>query len=1107
MEPHWWRYLILPTLLAVARPCRREDVHYDFTECHQGPALDGGPVREAFAYVDRESCNLRDNHSVRLPPPLLDLPCEQPCGANRFLQLKEDHQASRLKVNCIPCPRGRFSLGGGLYVDGSTSDWSRPWPAGLTTSCLYRSSDARWVLGGSARLTCVLHVGSLRLETRAGTWNQNLPDQLLEAPLQLVDTSACEAISGSSNLAGTVALVLRGSCAFSTKTEHLAAVGVKAVIVYNNLYQRPHFYPAAANGSMPSIPIFMVTREDGERIIAEAAETAETLFVQIPSSRCSLDQREVAPASNSSRAAAPSSTPAPGGSSGKASSWEATEKSCAEWKMDPTGAFVHSGENQGFHWLYSFLTLSVRFVRDGYVRFRYAVDAEDGYDGLLFEMDGEVAWNSTMSQVAPWREFRWEVPKGAHSFTWTYKKDFSGSSGEDRAKLQLLEVSGTGHADSECRSCTLLSSPGSQRCLSCGRNEYAALDQPGRVHCVHCPANTWAPAGSASPESCKPRRRCTPQDVELVYRAPQGKTGAWCQGNRTSLRGFWRSPKVCAGDSSPLQVALQTEVTQAKVQKPCPPCQPFQYRPNGKQCVPRPAVTCREPQTAMPALEIVHWHRWPQNFTSWVWGRSPAEDHPHAWQRTADGRSAVVGSSFLGEEVESYTDQALLMFDVDLVGPGELFFTLEEKPSGAWQRRGGLYVNHEPREAQLVGTVNGRASMKMSLPSGWHWITWVWRYHGPVSEESSSDAWVPPDELMGVKLWNVTVTNVRGAPRGRCRACPANHGRYNGSSTCQLCPPGTEESSGRCRPCGANTANARAGGRCMPCGPGTKVGGQGLVCKAKAKLGGDGQLSWDVRRLLDSWKNISGREGFHRISVEDRVYYLNLLRPMELQGASSEFLHQKAYAWEALPPRTEEEAEDQTCTASAFVRPLVDLLEAVKPNEGMPAGLWFTFLGPCMKNGEPSHRRLHFLLSCHPDAAPEDFRMLSSMHPPSVEGCEPVALEWRSRHSCPVCQPGDWEALAPTQCDPIRGQKVSFVAPSGCQGGAQRPKEYWEPCPGVLNLMALVLVGALVGCVLCCLSIYVLLLRRRYAKYMTLEEHPSAPEPSSIGVPTTPDFA
>lgn len=62
--------------------------------------------------------------------------------------------------------------------DGS-SQHCRPWPEGLKTSCLYRSSDASWVLGGGARLTCVLHVNSLALETRAGTWNQNFPDQQL----------------------------------------------------------------------------------------------------------------------------------------------------------------------------------------------------------------------------------------------------------------------------------------------------------------------------------------------------------------------------------------------------------------------------------------------------------------------------------------------------------------------------------------------------------------------------------------------------------------------------------------------------------------------------------------------------------------------------------------------------------------------------------------------------------------------------------------------------------------------------------------------------------------------------------------------------------------
>ena len=43
---------------------------------------------------------------------------------------------------------------------------------------------------------------------------------------------------------------------------------------------------------------------------------------------------------------------------------------------------------------------------------------------------------------------------------------------------------------------------------------------------------------------------------------------------------------------------------------------------------------------------------------------------------------------------------------------------------------------------------------------------------------------------------------------------------------------------------------------------------------------------------------------------------------------------------------------------------------------------------------------------------------------------------------------GDWEALAPTACDPVRGQRVSFHNPSGCMGGVERPKEYWEPCPG-----------------------------------------------------------
>lgn len=152
-------------------------------------------------------------------------------------------------------------------------------------------------------------------------------------------------------------------------------------------YKRPHFYPAAANGTQPSIPIFMLTREDGERIIAEKA--SGRLSFQVSSTRCSLDRREVAPNSNESTE---------GSSENSEGSWEATpDKGCADWGVDPSGTFLHSGDNHDFHWLYSFLTFSTRFVRDGYIRFRYAVDAEDGYDGLLFEMDGNLVWNRTAS--------------------------------------------------------------------------------------------------------------------------------------------------------------------------------------------------------------------------------------------------------------------------------------------------------------------------------------------------------------------------------------------------------------------------------------------------------------------------------------------------------------------------------------------------------------------------------------------------------------------------------------------------------------------------------------------------------------------------------------
>lgn len=69
-----------------ALPRRGEDFRYDFSECHEGPP-GAGPIREAFAYA--VNCNPSAPNSSLLPQPLLDLPCEQPCESNHYLQVKE----------------------------------------------------------------------------------------------------------------------------------------------------------------------------------------------------------------------------------------------------------------------------------------------------------------------------------------------------------------------------------------------------------------------------------------------------------------------------------------------------------------------------------------------------------------------------------------------------------------------------------------------------------------------------------------------------------------------------------------------------------------------------------------------------------------------------------------------------------------------------------------------------------------------------------------------------------------------------------------------------------------------------------------------------------
>ncbi|CAE6931148.1 ELAPOR2 [Symbiodinium natans] len=1108
-----------------------EEYRYDISECHLKPGA--GLVREAFAYVDPGTCNT----SIRphLPPPRLDLPCDQPCEPDHYLKVttvynhgKKRGVKGQLDAVCTRCAPGRFSLGGGRHLDGSLGDWARTWPEGLSTSCLYREADSRWTVGGGARLACVLHLEhagqaeGLSAETRAGTWNRNLPDVALQVPFHTIDGLACDPISGDSAIDGAAVLVLRGTCPFSTKTQHLEAAGAKAVIVYNNLFHRPHFIPAAApNSSAAGIPIYMVTREDGERMVtlaSDAAAEGESLYFRIPSTRCSLDRREAAPTTNRS-----------GEVLTNADSWEASQKGCSLWAADPAGSFLHSGDNRGFHWIFSYLTYSVRFVRDGYIRFRYAVDAEMGYDGLVFEIDGEPVFNGSLrSQVAPWQDVRFPVSRGSRSFTWTYKKDFGTTAGEDRARLQLLEVSGTAHGDLTCRSCSVLSSPGSGHCQTCGRDQYSEV-QVDRILCRKCPRGSWAPAGSVGSDSCQVRRTCTVQDAQIVYRAWNSSKAAasdsvFCRGNKTMVHAVWRQPMTC---QTTLSANAMVGITTNNRVRQCPPCQPFRWRPNGGTCVNRPARTCPAPKFALPVLKVNRWEVFPENFTSWIWGRPSVEDQSHSWQLAPDGSAVEVGTAFLGgggAEAEALlsarADQALLTLDVSLANPGRMKFTLEEKPAGAWSAAGALYVDHEPQQPEVV-LLDGRLHFSLRMEPGWHWVTWVWRYTGPKLEEQAADTSLQ-QEGSGLRLLNVSVTNVVGASQaGPCQTCPPGRGLVN-STVCHPCPPGwstamdggepVQEGCSRCPAGRASSGNrGRGSATCTPCGPGTFSDPGASFCKPLVTLGGAGRLQWSSQSILTAW-NSSQVNGLRAIEVEDRTYYMSLLEPKQFPGVSQQFAAAAAYVWEVLPPRASSEGDacDATVSSPSALRPFAETLREIKPNEGKPPGLWLNFVGQCEpldQMGQRTRRELHILLSCDPDARRDnlDMKLLSAMRPQTPGGCEDLALEWSTPLACPQCQEGDWEMTVPHQCDSVKGQRVSYVAPSGCRGGIPKPPDFWRPCPGVVNILAFVAMGAFVGCILCCLSCYVLLLRRRYSRYMVLEEpHANGVAPSSIGVPDSP---
>ncbi|CAK0859128.1 unnamed protein product, partial [Prorocentrum cordatum] len=742
--------------------------------------------RNVYAYEVRDAwsgkmpaCNSTHINSRRMPPPLLNQSCNQHCPAGTRLGVSlvnesngSDHSrraeavqgpvpmqfqpGAAMRQSCETCPPGRFSLGGGYLVSGVAGDWRRPWPAELQSVCTYFGRDGALRQGSVRRPPCTVRVMSPEhvagaYEAQPAAWiagsalakrgdGGRMVGELERAP----DGGLACRPSGSAATrrrrtdkeTPLIYLARRGGCSDEVKAHNAKAAGAAAIIVGEALH---FWHPTSSDGvdhDHPSmIPLYYVAVEE-EETLAAVLDQKQTVTVNMSADSCVPKVVDASLRVETSE-----------------------ELGCEPWVADAAGRFVHSGDNRRFNHMISTLSLSVHMVKDGYVSFRYAVDAEQEFDGFSFEVD----WNTVLekiSQQKTYADYRVNLTKGDHTLRWQYTKDYGNYVGEDRAWVQVIEVVGTQHSDLVCREChsaNTHSMSGASRCNACGRDQYLEHRSINLEQCLDCPAGKWSSPGSVSSTSCRDRMPCSASDVDVTYTP--------CEQEQRHRQRVWREPVTCLTDAPNASSLL--EVSGEPV--PCEPCQPNEYRPYRSECKPVEWISCSPGHYMSLELSVSHWQSWFRNFSHAIWTRQgtlvtsgEAAGSGQGWRLHDEGRFALAGDASIatavaGEEhddhdddgehgadflppapispfqmvgggVQSYGD-AMLHLDVEIVMPGQVTFHCEVFPQEAWSQEAQFLVDATLPERLTASWLSpGHLVATVPLLEGVHRLTWLWQY-------------------------------------------------------------------------------------------------------------------------------------------------------------------------------------------------------------------------------------------------------------------------------------------------------------------------------------------------------------------------------------------
>ena len=424
-----------------------------------------------------------------------------------------------------------------------------------------------------------------------------------------------------------------------------------------------------------------------------------------------------------------------------------------------------------------------------------------GYDGFTFYIDDVVMIPFTSNKYLSWSSFN--VSRGTHMLTFKYSKDYSVSSGEDRAFIYTLIFEGTQFADSQCTLCspgTYISSPGGSECFPCSQNTNASSF--GSSQCSPCPAGTYSFEGSAN---CTRKAPCRTWDYESIYTP--------CRPGVVMDHFYqWRKPFICDNTNLALP-ANETNI-------PCFPCQPGQQRQGGDY-VCRPCETgkylvgstCMDcgPGMFAPKLNIVS--RWDMYPPGWTFGCHGDLCANPTWRLLGNSIDTGVGH---GPGAQPFVE-------IPIVAEGEN--TKVEVTVRLFCQSFciiSFYTQEDNYGTYYSFSNTNYHTLTFNLPQGNHTFGfYFYKYEW-------TDTPHPNDRL---QVANITVYGDTNGGAVSCLPCAPGTSSSGSSSFCSLCPAGTYSTNGTCNLCPANTFSRNNGStNCTSCLPGTFSSPGSAIC-------------------------------------------------------------------------------------------------------------------------------------------------------------------------------------------------------------------------------------------------------------------------------------